>query len=232
MAKRVLVRSSRSRVVQPRRPAPPPAKKTRRPAAASSAPASWPKVQVFAPAGPAPDAVHAFEAAVRDLQRHKYQDAAKRLRTLLTSFPTERALLDRVRVYLDLCNRELQRQPAAPRTLEERLTLATAALNNGEDAAAEKLALEVLKATPDHDLALYLLAAVYARRGETDAALERLQRALLVSPDVRAQAKHDADFETLRPLRAFQEMLDAPPNGAPALPAPPARRPRPLRSGR
>jgi len=173
--------------------------------------------------------VAAFEAAVRELQRHKYADASKRFKAVLGSFPSESALLDRVRVFLGVCEREMQRKPAAPRTTEERLTLATAALNNGEDAAAERLASGVLADSPDHDLALYLLAAVHARRGDTDAALARLQRAVAVSPDVRAQARHDADFEGLRELPAFLALLEAPVNGASAAPA---RRARRGRSGR
>ena len=36
-------------------------------------------------------------------------------------------------VYLALCERELARRPVEPRTTEERLTAATAALNNGDD---------------------------------------------------------------------------------------------------
>jgi hypothetical protein len=31
-----------------------------------------------------------------------------------------------------------------------------------------------------------------------------------VSPDVRAQARHDADFEPLRDLEPFQQLIDAP----------------------
>ena len=44
----------------------------------------------------------------------------------------ERALLDRVRVYLDLCERELRSRAPEPRSIEERLTAATAALNDGQ----------------------------------------------------------------------------------------------------
>src|SRR6187455_205917 len=180
MAKRVQARSrsvkaspkAPARRVQPRPGRPTPAKAKPR---GTVVPSSWPKVSVSPPPGPPAGAVAAFEAAVRELQRHKYAEASKRLKALLAAFPSESALLDRVRVFLGVCEREMQRKPAAPRTTEERLTLATAALNNGEDAAAERLVSGVLTDTPDHDLALYLLAAVLARRGDTTAALARLQ---------------------------------------------------------
>ncbi len=159
-------------------------------------------------AGPSQDAVGLFQQATEALQRHRYDVAAGIFRDLLEGFPAERALLDRARVYLDLCERELRRQPAKPATAEEKVTAATAALNDGRDDEAEQLAHSVLDVAPDHDLALYLLAAIHARRGEPDMALEWLGRALEVSPDVSAQARHDADFEPLRELERFRHLLD------------------------
>lgn len=154
-------------------------------------------------------AVGLFQKGMEALQRHRYKAAADAFRALLDGFPGERAFLDRTRVYLDLCERELSRQPRKPATAEEKVTAATAALNDGRDEEAEQLAHSVLDEAPDHDLALYLLAAVHARRGEPDMALEWLGRALEVSPDVSAQARHDADFESLRDLEQFRHLLDA-----------------------
>jgi tetratricopeptide (TPR) repeat protein len=160
----------------------------------------------------APDAqgVALFQQAVEALQRKRYGVAAEGFRRLLKQFPTERALLDRTRVYLDLAERELNRQPANPRTLEERVTAATAALNNEQDAEAERLVRSVLAEDARHDLALYLMAAIEARRGEAEAALACLGRAIAISPEVRAQARHDADFERLRSSDAFQTLVDPP----------------------
>lgn len=163
-----------------------------------------------AAAGPSEAAVGLFERGMEALQRHRYDAAAAAFRSLLQGFPAERTLLDRARVYLELCERELRRQPPKPATAEEKVTAATAALNDGRDDEAEHLAHSVLDEAPDHDLALYLLAAVHARRGESDVALEWLGRALEVSPDVSAQARHDADFESLRDLDRFRHLLDAP----------------------
>jgi tetratricopeptide (TPR) repeat protein len=162
------------------------------------------------PPRPSAEAVVTFEKAMEALQRHHYADAATTFRVLLDRFPAERTLLDRARVYLDLCDRELRRQPSAPRTLEERLIEATAALNNGDDDRAETLARTVVADSPDQDLALYLLAAVQARRGDQTAAIELLSKAIEASPDIRAQAIHDADFESLRALDAFRLLLQSP----------------------
>jgi tetratricopeptide (TPR) repeat protein len=164
------------------------------------------------PPAQAPDAqgVALFQQAMEALQRKRYGLAADRFRSLLKQFPAERALRDRTRVYLDLAERELNRQPANPRTLEERVTAATAALNNEQYADAERLVRSVLAEDARHDLALYLMAAIEARRDEVEAALSYLGRAIAISPEVRAQARHDADFERLRNSEAFQTLVDPP----------------------
>ena len=167
------------------------------------------------PARPAAEAVSLFERAMKALQRHEYTVAADVFRGLISSYPREGALCERSIVYVALCERELARRPVEPRTTEERLTAATAALNNGEDDQAESLARAVLSDAPQHDLALYLLAAVEARRGATDEALHLLSRAMAVNPEIRAQARHDADFEDLRDIDAFRDLIEAP-----VLPAP------------
>jgi tetratricopeptide (TPR) repeat protein len=172
------------------------------------APAPSPAPQI----GPPPEAVALFEATMESMQRHEYADAATGFRTLVDRFPAERALLDRSRVYLDLCERELRKRPAAPRTIEERLTAATAALNNGDLARAEGLVHSVLGDDPRQDLALYILAAIEARRGRAEAALGRLREAIALSPEAGAQARFDSDFESLFTNETFRSLTEARPN--------------------
>jgi hypothetical protein len=68
-----------------------------------------------------------FQRGMEALQRHAYADAATAFDAVVLGFPHERGLLDRARVYLALCARESVRRPPAPKTVEERLTAATAA---------------------------------------------------------------------------------------------------------
>ena len=160
--------------------------------------------------GPAVEAVAVFQDGMAALQRHDYRTAARQFEAILTRFDGERALADRSRVYLALCQREMARRPTAPATLEERPTAATAALNNDDDVEAETYVRAVLDEAPHHELALYLLAAIEARRGAHESALTLLTRAVDVSPEIRAQVRHDLDFETLHDLDAFRQLLEAP----------------------
>src|SRR6185436_15618059 len=164
------------------------------------------------PATPAPPtaALALFQRGMEALQRHAYGDAATAFDAVVLGFPQERGLLDRARVYLELCVRESARRPAAPKTIEERLTAATAALNNDDDAAAEDLARSVLGDDPKHDLARYLLAAGFARRGSTADALEFLGRAIALSPEASTQARTDDDFTSLHDEDAFWALTEPP----------------------
>lgn len=157
---------------------------------------------------PGPAAVEVFERAMAALQEHNYPGALALFEELLDGFPGERALLDRARMYATVCQRGLAGAgAAAPATIEERLTAATAALNNRDEQEAERLVAKVLSEAPGLELGHYLLAVVHARRGATAAALEALRRAVALSPEVRAQAKYDVDFEALRDHDAFQRMM-------------------------
>lgn len=158
---------------------------------------------------PAPEAVGVFQTGMEALQRHQYRPAADSFHALIARFPGERALLDRARVYADLCERELGRRPVQAVTAEERLTLATAALNDGDEARAETFVTAVLSEHPEQDLALYLSAAIHARRGHHEEALAQLRQAIAVSPDVAAQATLDADFDALHDSEAFQALTES-----------------------
>jgi tetratricopeptide (TPR) repeat protein len=193
----------------------------------ATAPAIRPPAAAGAPPPPAPPAaaLATFEQGLRALERHAFAEAADTMRAILGSFPGERALLDRARMYLDLCERELRRKPAVPRTVEERLTAATAALNDGDDDRAAELARSVVRDDDGQDLAHYLLATVAARRGVPDEALSHLARSISLSPEAGAQARFDTDFESLRDHETFRKLTEPPPNS----PSPSGRR---LRRGR
>jgi tetratricopeptide (TPR) repeat protein len=172
-----------------------------------------------------------FQRGMEAMQRHAYADAARAFQGVLMGFPGERALGERAKVYLVICERESNRRPAGPRTIEERLTAATAALNNDKDNEAEELARSVLGDDPKHDLALYLLAAVHSRRGDTTEALSLLGKVLAITPEASAQARADADFDNLHDLDEFWTLTDPPPAATPGPTAPP-RRGRRLRGER
>ena len=168
------------------------------------------------PKPPAADAVLGFERGMAQLQRHDYSGAKTTFQGLLDNFPSEGFLTDRARVYLQLANRELQRRPASSGTVEERLTAATAALNDNDDAEAGRLAESAFKDDRSADLAVYLMAIVAARQGRTNDALAHIKKAIEINPESRVQARQDEEFDILLELDEFHTLTEAPPTPAPA----------------
>jgi tetratricopeptide (TPR) repeat protein len=156
-----------------------------------------------------PEAVARYEAGMRALQEHRFGEAAEAFRTILTQYPEEKELHDRVRIYLSLCERQLRGSTPEPRTVEERLYAATIAINAGQaDTAIEHLAAAVAE-DPDHDGALYMLGVAHALRADTAAALSYLQRAIARNPDNRALALQDDDLERLLQDESVRAAIEA-----------------------
>jgi tetratricopeptide (TPR) repeat protein len=156
------------------------------------------------------EAVALYQAAMEALQGRDFLRAADLLREVLQSFPDEKELLERTRVYLSFCERQVHPPSAEPQSIDERLYAATLALNAGEIDRALRYLNQVVEREPEHDRALYLLATAHAERGERDLALPYLKRAIEANPDNRALARSDPDLQTLRGDAAFVTLLETP----------------------
>ena len=173
--------------------------------------------QAAAPSPPQPhrratyvEAVALYERGLEALQRHDFEMAASRFESVLRQYPDEKELHERVRLYLNICQRQAAPREADPQTLEERLYAATLAINGGRyDRAIANLRL-VRDEDPDNDYALYMLAVAHAQRGELAEGIAHLERAIALNSENRAIAKGDPDLEPLRGDEAFRVALDTP----------------------
>ena len=156
------------------------------------------------------EAVAVYERGLEALQRHAYAEAAGLLESVLRQYPEEKELHERVRLYLNICQRQATQREAAPQTIDERLYAATLAINGGQyDQAIAHLRL-VRDEDPDNDHALYMLAVAHAPRQEPAEAVAHLERAIALNPENRALARTDPDLEPLREDDAFRATLEAP----------------------
>jgi tetratricopeptide (TPR) repeat protein len=155
------------------------------------------------------EAVAVYERGLQALQGHDYKAAIDLLNSVLTLFPEEKELHERVRLYLNICARQALRREATPQTREERLYASTLAINGGRyDEAISHLRL-VRDEDPDNDHALYMLAVAHAQRGEHAEAVAHLERSIALNPENRALARRDPDLDPLAGDEAFQAILDA-----------------------
>lgn len=229
-------RSSSARTpAKPARPVRAAAKPVKPPRRASK---PVPVVPPPAPAPPAPrkptyhEAVAMYERGLQALQRRDFAASADALRTVIERYPDERELLERARLYLKVCERELEPKEPAPKTADEWVYAATVALNQGDEANALLHLQRALAADARHDHAHYMMAVASARRNDVNAALDHLRRAVALNPENRSIARQDPELDSLREAAAFKAALDTPPaEGAAARPHAAVRtaRPKPRR---
>jgi len=155
------------------------------------------------------EAVAIYEQGLAALQRHDFPASAQLFESVLRLYPDERELIERVRLYLNVCQRHVRPREDAPQTIEERLYAATLAFNGGRyDEAILHLRL-VRDEDPDNDHALYMLAVAHAQRAEHAEAIAHLERAIALNPENRALARKDPDLEVLRGDDAFRTALES-----------------------
>jgi outer membrane protein assembly factor BamD (BamD/ComL family) len=168
-----------------------------------------------------------YERGMEALQRHDYQQAAAILESVLRQYPEEKELHERVRLFLNVCQRQATPKLPGPQTIDERLYAATLAINGGQyDQAIVHLRL-VRDEDPDNDHAIYMLAVAHAQRDEHAEAVAHLERAIALNPENRGLARNDPDLEPLHDDEAFRATIEAP-----SSPRPAARRPLKTRTGR
>ena len=155
------------------------------------------------------EAVALYEQAVRALQHHDYAHAANLLRSVLADYPDEKELHERVRLYLNVCERQAAPRQSTPQSTEERIYAATLAVNTGRHDEALAHLHAVIRDEPDNDHALYMLAVVHALRQEASDAMPHLLRAIALNPENRALARQDPDLEHLRRDESFRTATEA-----------------------
>lgn len=154
-----------------------------------------------------------YEQGVAALQQKQYGEAAGLLRSLIESYPDEKELHDRARLYLNICGRHAAPPDDTPRTFEERVSAATVLMNAGRHDAALQVLEALVREDADNDHVHYLLAVVQALRGEADSAVAHLQRAVALNPENWHRARQDSDLDALKTDPALRAILDRAPSG-------------------
>ena len=151
-----------------------------------------------------------YERGLQALQRRDFAASAEALRNVIERYPDERELLERARLYLKVCERELEPKEPAPKTPDEWLYAGTVALNAGDETAALRHVQKALSEDARHDHAHYMMAVITTRRGDSAAALEHLRQAVTLNPENRSLARQDPELDSLREDAAFRSIVESP----------------------
>ena len=167
-----------------------------------------------------------YERGLQALQRRDFAASADALRHVIDRYPDERELLERARLYLKVCERELEPKEPAPKTADEWAYAATVALNAGDEATALRHLQRAVTEDARHDHARYMLAVVSARRGDPVTALEHLRQAVTLNPENRSLARQDPELESIRDEAGFKAIVETADAARPATLQRPRVKPR------
>jgi tetratricopeptide (TPR) repeat protein len=146
-----------------------------------------------------------YQSAVQLLQQGKFDRALATFEKLLPSAPAE--LLERTKMYIVTCQRQIKRSALTFQTPEERYDYAISQLNQGYFEDAREQLNGVITDNPRADYAYYGLAVLDSITGRPQDCLENLARAIELNPRNRLQARSDNDFQSMVDDPRFTELL-------------------------
>ena len=158
-----------------------------------------------APAAPSAQTLQHYQAALQLVQAGKYEKAVVALDKLISAGTPE--IVERCKMYLSACHRQMDRTKLSFDSLEERYDYAISLLNRDYFEEAREQFLEILAEQPDADYAFYGLAVLAAVTGQTEDCLESLAQAITRNERNRLQARTDVDFQTMQDDPRFTELL-------------------------
>ncbi|MGB6194553.1 MAG: hypothetical protein WBF42_18965 [Terracidiphilus sp.] len=146
-----------------------------------------------------------YQSAVQLIQQGKFEKALAAFEKLLPNAPFE--IIERCRMYIQTCKRQIEKRGLAFQTPEERYDYAVSQLNGGYfEEAAEQLR-GILADYPQADYAYYGLALLDSVTGRVQGCLDNLAKAIELNPKNRLQARSDNDFQNMVDDPRFTELL-------------------------
>lgn len=146
-----------------------------------------------------------YQAAVQLVQQGKFDKAIAAFDKVMPSAPPE--IVERCRMYVNSCKRQLDKQGLAFVTAGERYDYAVSLINVGDFEEAANQLKGILADDSSADFAHYGLALLYSITGKTQDCLDSLSQAIELNPKNRLQARSDNDFQSMVDDPRFTELL-------------------------
>ncbi|HEY0078496.1 MAG TPA: tetratricopeptide repeat protein [Pyrinomonadaceae bacterium] len=187
-----------------------PSTATNRPAGTAKSGARSHSAATQAPRQPTRDeaaALRSFERAHKEFARGHFAEARNLFRALIEEHAGVSEVTARARTYLSIAESRLRSESALPRDAEALYDRGVIELNRGEYVAAQELFERALRRDDQSPDTHYALAATRARLGSVQSALQSLERALELKPNLRVRAQHDPDLASLRTEPDYERLV-------------------------
>jgi len=164
-----------------------------------------PAAKSASPSGENPRHLQDYQNALTLMQQGKFEKARALFEKLVRDGSPE--ILERSRVYLTVCQRNIVESSLSFKTADEQYDYAISLLNTGSFEEARDQFEAILAKVPNADFAHYGMALLSSMTGQAEEALEHLTRAIELNPSNRIQARSDPDFVDMADDPRFTELL-------------------------
>ena len=139
-----------------------------------------------------------FELGIKLIYKLEFEKARDIFKKVNKLNGKDKAISERVKTYLQLCEQKLDQQKVSfPQNDEERYNLAVVLMNNGCYQDSINHLNKILKKNPKCDYVVYALAVSMCQLGDDENSLSNLKEAIRLKSENRFLAQRDSDFEPL-----------------------------------
>jgi len=152
-------------------------------------------------------ALKELERGVQHLHKQEYAEALQNFTAIIDGFPEDKELLDRAKIYKQICAARMKPAPETPRDPANLFYLGVMKANEADFDGAVGYLEQALRTSPEDEKIHYVLASTLALKGERGPAVDHLRRAIDLNTLNRIHARNDPDFEPIRDDDALQSLL-------------------------
>jgi len=149
-------------------------------------------------------ALAAYAEAMKEFHKGRFDKAQELLQAFLEKFDTEKELVDRAKIYLQMTREKGKKESVPLKTIDDHIYYSIYKINSGAHEEALKVLEKALEMKEEEGRIYYLLADASILMGKADEAMEYLKKAFQKDKFYRILAQNEIDFEPLWDDKKFK----------------------------
>ncbi len=149
-------------------------------------------------------ALAAYGDAMKEFHKGNLDKAGELLKTFLEKHDTEKELVDRAKLYLQMTQEKGKKELVSPKTFDDYIFYSVYKINSGAYEDALRLLEKALEMKGEEGRVFYLMADAYVLMGKMDEAMECLKKAFQKDRFYRILAQNEVDFAPLWDDKKFK----------------------------
>jgi tetratricopeptide (TPR) repeat protein len=149
-------------------------------------------------------ALSAYGEAMKEFHKGNLDKAGELLKAFLEKHNTEKELVDRAKIYLQMTQKKGGKETVPLKTIDDYVYFSVFKINSGVPEDALKLLEKALEMKEEEGRVYYLMADAFILMGKTEEAMECLKKAFQKDKFYRILAQNEVDFAPLWDDKKFK----------------------------